>query len=614
MPIDLLSLLSQRRLLRRPRRGDSVSPVETPEPTPEGSPHDAKPSSAMIKIKKLSPIFGARVVSGFDTATPASAEEAATLRSLILEHKLLVLPGGDLSAEQLAALGNSLGLGPAQAFGAKALAPYMKVVARDVLALEYGPESPRADINLWHQDHSWRGAPTRFELSYAAVSPLGGDVLYADAVAAHASLSPRLKALLDGATNVTVLAKGYQNLDVRDPKYAEVLATHRPVAQPVVAVDALTGDTWLNVNAAYSVSIPEMGAAESAALLPMLCAHVAKPDHCVRVHYEPGDVVIFDNHRLQHYAVSDYWPEPRRVLRMSFAPTRIAAAVAPERDRPAAAAGPRAAAARAASAAGEAAAALAVKLAAGLRLLDRDGQSDLCAGFMSGRHPLDASKFLTPSHGTHWHEATPDAFAVYDGRAQLVGGRAPNYPSFAVPAAVYAARPDVRAIVHAHPKAVMTLCGLDEPAVLPLSEPSFVFYERVATLECDFFFGDDYVAKIVDALRDGSKCCVLFKNHSFLMVGASVEEVWLRCYMLHQSAQIQNALLAATGGRPPAPLPRDEILYHRRSYDGFEGCPPYDGKLEWAGAVRALDKRNPGWAGDRGAALARAFDDAVGRA
>ena len=160
--------------------------------------------------------------------------------------------------------------------------------------------------------------------------------------AAHASLSPRLKALLDGATNVTVLAKGYQNLDVRDPKYAEVLATHRPVAQPVVAVDALTGDTWLNVNAAYSVSIPEMGAAESAALLPMLCAHVAKPDHCVRVHYEPGDVVIFDNHRLQHYAVSDYWPEPRRVLRMSFAPTRIAAAVAPERDRPAAAAGPRA--------------------------------------------------------------------------------------------------------------------------------------------------------------------------------------------------------------------------------------------------------------------------------
>ena len=294
MPIDLLSLLSQRRLLRRPRRGDSVSPVETPEPTPEGSPHDAKPSSAAIKIKKLSPIFGARVVSGFDTATPASAEEAATLRSLILEHKLLVLPGGDLSAEQLAALGNSLGLGPAQAFGAKALAPYMKVVARDVLALEYGPESPRADINLWHQDHSWRGAPTRFELSYAAVSPLGGDVLYADAVAAHASLSPRLKALLDGATNVTVLAKGYQNLDVRDPKYAEVLATHRPVAQPVVAVDALTGDTWLNVNAAYSVSIPEMGAAESAALLPMLCAHVAKPDHCVRVHYEPGDVVIFD--------------------------------------------------------------------------------------------------------------------------------------------------------------------------------------------------------------------------------------------------------------------------------------------------------------------------------
>ena len=100
----------------------------------------------------------------------------------------------------------------------------------------------------------------------------------------------------------------------------------------------------------------------------------------------------------------------------------------------------------------------------------------------------------------------------------------------------------------------MALCGLEGPAgtILPLSEPSFLFFERVATLDCDFFFGDAYVAKIVDALRDPSTCCVLFKNHSYLMVGASVEQCWLRCYMLHQSAQIQNPLLAANGGRPPS--------------------------------------------------------------
>ena len=45
----------------------------------------------------LSPVFGARV-TGFDTGSPASAEEAAALRRLLVEHKLLVVPGGRLSA------------------------------------------------------------------------------------------------------------------------------------------------------------------------------------------------------------------------------------------------------------------------------------------------------------------------------------------------------------------------------------------------------------------------------------------------------------------------------------------------------------------------------------
>ena len=184
----------------------------------------------VLSASPLSPVFGARV-AGLDTSRPATAEEATELRGLLLKHKLLILPGPSLSAAQVAALGRSLELGPARSFGAKSLALYMRLCegAPEVLALEYGPDAAPADINLWHQDHSWRGEPTRFELSYAAEVPLGGDVLYADAVAAYASLSPRLRALLEGATNIAVLANGYQNLDVRDDAYARVLVDHKPV-------------------------------------------------------------------------------------------------------------------------------------------------------------------------------------------------------------------------------------------------------------------------------------------------------------------------------------------------------------------------------------------------
>ena len=55
--------------------------------------------------------------------------------------------------------------------------------------------------------------------------------------------------------------------------------------------------------------------------------------------------------------------------------------------------------------------------------------------------------------------------------------------------------PEVHAVVHAHPRSMMALAALDEASghgkVLPISEPSFMFFERVAHLPCDFFFGGD---------------------------------------------------------------------------------------------------------------------------
>ena len=42
--------------------------------------------------------------------------------------------------------------------------------------------------------------------------------------------------------------------------------------------------------------------------------------------------------------------------------------------------------------------------------------------------------FLAPRHGTHWCEATPDAFGVYDTARERVAGEGPmpNFPSTAV--------------------------------------------------------------------------------------------------------------------------------------------------------------------------------------
>ena len=69
---------------------------------------------AGLRSVPLSPAFGARVW-GFDTSRPASAVDAAVIRELLVQHKLVVLPGGKLDVTQLAALGRSLGLVRARA-------------------------------------------------------------------------------------------------------------------------------------------------------------------------------------------------------------------------------------------------------------------------------------------------------------------------------------------------------------------------------------------------------------------------------------------------------------------------------------------------------------------
>mmetsp|Transcript_55510 Transcript_55510/g.154684 ORF Transcript_55510/g.154684 Transcript_55510/m.154684 type:complete len:321 (-) Transcript_55510:84-1046(-) len=244
----------------------------------------------------------------------------------------------------------------------------------------------------------------------------------------------------------------------------------------------------------------------------------------------------------------------------------------------------------------------ALHLTAGLRLLDQGGQSDLCAGFFSARHPDRPDLFLAPSHGAYWREATPSIFGIYSckSRERLAGyGRLPNFPGLAVSAAIYSAFPEVNAVIHAHPSSVMAVAAADGPAgtILPMSESSFMFYERVKSLECNFFFDDAYLEKIVDALRDGSYC-ILMRNHSYIMTGRTIPECYIRSYMLAQSADVQLKVLAALGGNLPKIPDHDECLFHRRSYEGYEGCPPYDGQLEWPGLLRRLDREHPSWRGD----------------
>jgi hypothetical protein len=74
---------------------------------------------------------------------------------------------------------------------------------------------------------------------------------------------------------------------------------------------------YLDVNTALTRSIVELSPAESQAVLALLFAHVASPNHQVRWVWSTGDLVIWDERPTQHLAVADQYPQRREVARVN---------------------------------------------------------------------------------------------------------------------------------------------------------------------------------------------------------------------------------------------------------------------------------------------------------
>ena len=62
-----------------------------------------------------------------------------------------------------------------------------------------------------------------------------------------------------------------------------------------------------------------LGSTESDALFGLLQARITKLENTVRWSWEPGDLAIWDNRATQHYAVSDYDDQFRRLSRVTLA-------------------------------------------------------------------------------------------------------------------------------------------------------------------------------------------------------------------------------------------------------------------------------------------------------
>ena len=148
----------------------------------------------------------------------------------------------------------------------------------------------------------------------------GGDTLFASLSAAYESLSQIMKDLLENLVAIHDFSFGFKE-SLAEPggrdRLAQMVIDNPPVEHPVVITHPESGARGIYVNPLFTARIKGLQKTESDALLNFLFAHMILPEHTCRFTWEKDSIAFWDNRITQHKPVNDYWPQSRKMQRIT---------------------------------------------------------------------------------------------------------------------------------------------------------------------------------------------------------------------------------------------------------------------------------------------------------
>ncbi|XP_043826335.1 alpha-adducin isoform X7 [Dromiciops gliroides] len=190
------------------------------------------------------------------------------------------------------------------------------------------------------------------------------------------------------------------------------------------------------------------------------------------------------------------------------------------------------------------------KLAALYRLADLFGWSQLIYNHITARVNSEQEHFLIVPFGLLYSEVTASSLVKINLQGDVVDRGSTNLgvnqAGFILHSAIYAARPDIKCIVHIHTPAGAAVsamkCGLlpISPEALSLGEVTYHDYHGILV-------DDEEKVLIQKNLGPKSKVLIL-RNHGLVSVGETVEEAFYYIHNLVVACEIQVRTLASAGG------------------------------------------------------------------
>ncbi|XP_010640044.1 alpha-adducin isoform X3 [Fukomys damarensis] len=238
------------------------------------------------------------------------------------------------------------------------------------------------------------------------------------------------------------------------------------------------------------------------------------------------------------------------------------------------------------------------RLAAFHRLADLFGWSQLIYNHITARVSSEQEHFLIVPFGLLYSEVTASSLVKINLQGDIVDRGSTNLgvnqAGFTLHSAIYAARPDVKCIVHIHTPAGAAVsamkCGLlpISPEALSLGDVAYHDYHGILV---------DEEEKVLIQKNLGPKSKVLIlRNHGLVSVGESVEEAFYYIHNLVVACEIQVRTLASSGG-PDNLVLLDPGKYKAKSrspgppVEEGSGSPPkwQTGEQEFEALMRMLD-------------------------
>ena len=236
-----------------------------------------------------------------------------------------------------------------------------------------------------------------------------------------------------------------------------------------------------------------------------------------------------------------------------------------------------------------------VDLAAGYRLIDLYGMSDLIANHISVRVPGEPDAFLINAYGLLYEEITASSLLKIDHEGDILAkpdfgelDYGVNRAGFVIHSAIHMARPAVNCIIHTHTWAGMAVSTM-ECGLLPNTQTAMRF-ARIGYHDYDGVVIDTE-ARAALARDLGDNNALILRNHGLLTSGATIPEAFNAMHRLELACRTQIAAMSCNtelNHLEPAIVDCAVALYDP------ELIRPY-GILEWPALLRKLDRIDPSY-------------------